>query len=102
MENDIPTFEPNVIFHCKCGEKHEVAVGLVDPLTCWPRPIPVEERLPESGVRVIGLCSDDHYANYWHECWYTPVDGWKDDLSSTPWNRNLTVTRWLPMPPDPE
>lgn len=69
-----------------------------------PRWIPVEERLPEYGVRVLAtdMYEGDDYTGIWTReedkddadgCWYDDP-GW--------WHASDDVTHWMPLPAPPE
>ena len=69
-----------------------------------PRWIPVEERLPEYGVRVLAtdMYEGDDYTGIWTReeykddadgCWYDE-HGW--------WHAIDDVTHWMPLPKTPE
>ena len=69
-----------------------------------PRWIPVEERLPEYGVRVLAtdMYEGDDYTGIWTReenkddadgCWYDD-HGW--------WHASDDVTHWMPLPKPPE
>ena len=69
-----------------------------------PRWIPVEERLPEYGVRVLAtdMYEGDDYTGIWTReedkddadgCWYDD-HGW--------WHAIDDVTHWMPLPDRPE
>ena len=121
MENETPIFEPNIIVHCECGKKHEMAVGMVDPLSCWPRPIPVSERLPPfpnpgrySEQALLFVSTGNHErpptlassGGMWAVGFVViEPDGllqWCVDQEQFEGCDYTQVTHWLPLPPDPE
>nr|DAW32628.1 MAG TPA: Protein of unknown function (DUF551) [Caudoviricetes sp.] len=69
-----------------------------------PRWIPVEERLPENGVRVLAfnMRAKNKYIGIWtrekdpgdgNDCWFDSA-GW--------WYAFDEITHWMPLPTDPE
>lgn len=69
-----------------------------------PRWIPVEERLPEYGVRVLAadMYEGDDYTGIWtREEYKDDADGcWYDDHGW--WHAIDDVTHWMPLPSAPE
>ena len=69
-----------------------------------PRWIPVEERLPEYGVRVLAtdMYEGDDYTGIWtREEYKDDADGcWYDDHGW--WHASDDVTHWMPLPKAPE
>lgn len=69
-----------------------------------PRWIPVEERLPEYGVRVLAtdMYEGDDYTGIWtREEYEDEADGcWCDDHGW--WHASDDVTHWMPLPKAPE
>lgn len=69
-----------------------------------PRWIPVEERLPEYGVRVLAtdMYEGDDYTGIWtREEYKDDADGcWYDDHGW--WHAIDDVTHWMPLPDRPE
>lgn len=70
-----------------------------------PRWIPVEERLPEYGVRVLAtdMYEEDDCTEIWTRKEYPddPEDGcWIDDRGW--WHAFDEVTHWMPLPEPPE
>lgn len=88
-----------------------------NPYFTWPKPIPVSERLPElcddgEPPRVIAYCTFAAYCNSpqnnelesptWLSGYFEPgkVEFVTDsDVLQGP---ELTITHWLPLPPNPE
>lgn len=69
-----------------------------------PRWIPVEERLPEYGVRVLAtdMYEGDDYTGIWtREEYKDDADGcWYDDHGW--WHSSDDATHWMPLPKAPE
>lgn len=69
-----------------------------------PRWIPVEERLPEYGVRVLAtdMYEGDDYTGIWtREEYKDDADGcWYDDHGW--WHASDDATHWMPLPKAPE
>lgn len=69
-----------------------------------PRWIPVEERLPEYGVRVLAtdMYEGDDYTGIWtREEYEDEADGcWYDDHGW--WHASDDATHWMPLPKVPE
>ena len=69
-----------------------------------PRWIPVEERLPEYGVRVLAtdMYEGDDYTGIWtREEYKDDADGcWYDDHGW--WHAIDDATHWMPLPKAPE
>ena len=69
-----------------------------------PRWIPVEERLPEYGLRVLAtdMYEGDDYTGIWtREEYKDDADGcWYDDHGW--WHASDDVTHWMPLPKVPE
>lgn len=69
-----------------------------------PRWIPVEERLPEYGVRVLAtdMYEGDDYTGIWtREEYEDEADGcWYDDHGW--WHASDDVTHWMPLPEPPK
>jgi hypothetical protein len=63
----------------------------IDAEKYWPRPIPVSERLPEAGQRVLVFADGEWHSAVWGD-W---VDGYRETYEPS-------STHWLPIPPKPE
>lgn len=88
-----------------------------NPPDCWPRPIPVSERLPEDGDEIMAFRTwqippygeaGQWIAGEFHKEPARFVLDWVDSdggdefcwIVDSPSKRN--ITHWLPMPPKPE
>ena len=67
--------------------------NLTSPLfvPSWPIPIPVSERLPEEGARVL----------VYAQAYWDVVHNWESDVYIDGDGASLGITHWLPLPPDP-
>jgi hypothetical protein len=77
----------------KCGAPLTIKdAHHVSAIQCWPRPIPVTERLPDEGLEVLAYDGSWWVANRWCNRWEEPnCHGLQD----------VPVTHWLPLPPKP-
>lgn len=88
----------------------DTTLFLLERGTSWPTPIPVSERLPESGVMVLAWNdpdprhgSNDPFAG-WYLAYYSPEDGsWTQEQTGphAEYNELELITHWLPLPPSP-
>lgn len=71
-----------------------------DAIACWPRPIPVSERLPsEQGDYLCFARKQRGSYQIWRMGFFIPDSGWEDAVSGYSLR---DVTHWLPLPPKPE
>jgi len=67
-------------------------------MTDWPKPIRVEERLPEPGVNVLAF--DDQWFYGSRFVYPDGQEEWAD--ATAEWSTvSKPVTHWLPLPPKP-